>query len=141
MTEKCMKRGSKIDFAHVKSMVFETYFERLFDSGARAVLNGNVLELHRGIRTDLCDSIPMAPALADELTQLFESCSVCRWKRTYEPKGYLVCDGSSWSLKLVFDDGLVFRSRGSNAWPEEWDSLREGLFGFFGLAFDAETMR
>lgn len=131
MATKRMKRGSKIDFTQVKCMVFETYhFGRSGDEVEIALKHGT-LELHRGIQMEPSSAIAITPALADKLTQLFATCGVSSWKCNYEPKGYIVCDGEGWNLKLVFEDESVFRAKGSNAWPDEFDALKEGLLGLF----------
>ena len=41
----------------------------------------------------------------------------------------LVLDGEQWKLAVTYSDGTVFRSGGSNAYPDNWQQLLD----FFGI--------
>ena len=127
-----MKRGSEIDFAQVASMSFKTYVEIVIDSEVEVALENGMLELRRGFFGHPDSVVPITPALADKLTQLFETCGVTNWKRHYEPEPeYIVKDGEGWGLTLTFKDESVFKTDGSNAWPDEFDKLKDGLLELF----------
>ena len=127
-----MKRGSKIDFAQVSGMSFKTYAYMCIGCEVEVELENGMLELRREFSDNPDSVIPMTPALADKLTQLFETCGVTNWKRHYKPEGYIVYDGEGWDLTLTFKDESVFRADGSNAWPDEFDMLKNGLMELFG---------
>lgn len=132
MAKKRMQRGSKIDFAQVKSMSFKTYAVIQLDSEVKVALENGNLELRHGFMEDLDGIIPMSPALENTLTQLFETCDVSNWKRRYTPpKDVRVLDGYGWDLTLAFKDESVFETGGSNGWPDQFDKLEEGLLGLF----------
>ena len=128
-----MKRGSKIDFAQVSGMSFKTYAYMCIGCEVEVALENGMLELRREFSDNPNSIIPMTPALADKLTQLFETCGVTNWKCHYEPpKEIRVLDGEGWDLTLNFKDETVFKTDGSNAWPDEFDKLKDGLMELFG---------
>ena len=132
MARKRMKRGSKIDFAQVKSMLFKTYAYMCIGSEVEIELENGMLELRRGFSEHPDSVIPITPALADKLTQLFETCGVTNWKRHYEPEPEIrVLDGEGWDLTLTLKDESIFKVDGSNAWPDEFDMLKNGLMELF----------
>ncbi len=46
-----------------------------------------------------------------------------------------VCDGEQWSLTVRYSDGYTLKSSGSNAYPENWDTL----LTFFGIDSEKDT--
>ena len=114
-------------------MAFETFVYRNLDGNVSIALEDDMLTLNSGL-FDVGESnneISMTAELTEQLTQLFEEFSVSSWKRDYEPQGYMVLHGEGWSLTLIFDDESVFLSQGSNAWPEGFDALKDGLLKIF----------
>lgn len=132
MARKRLARGSAIDFARVERMFYKRFLELRICSEVEVVLENGVLELHRGWEPGPESTVPMTPEVAERLTQLFGDCGISSWKRHYKPEGYMVKDGEGWDLALELDDGSVFKSEGSNAWPENFEKLEEGLVGLFG---------
>ena len=74
-------------------------------------------------------------SMRDDLAALFEEADVRHWERDYEPVGVAFCDGYSWNLVVRFEDGRVFVSGGSNAWPEAFRELWDGMCVMLGLAY------
>lgn len=60
---------------------------------------------------------------ADELFNKLEALHISSWDRHYEPKGCLVLDGESWTVKYKCDGEKVIKKTGENAWPREWKDL------------------
>ena len=131
MAKKRMKRGGNIDFKRVTKMYFRL-FEYL-DTGSRLeiALKDGMLEIRQGWKESPESTFAITPETMDKLTYLFSECGFSRWKCYYKPVGYMVYDGEGWELKLEFNDGLVFKSEGSNAWPEQFDELKEGIVALF----------
>ena len=72
----------------------------------------------------------MAAAPYYEKVGALEAGGVAGWQEEYRPEA-CVLDGSSWNLRIVYEDGAEFVSGGSNAWPEGYDELWDGLLALF----------
>ena len=126
--------GSAIDYSKLDELHFEVDSYRTIDSRREVSIENGP-----GGRT-LChvegfgakETLPLTPELADRVVRVLDDCNVAAWSRDYQPVGYRVLDGEEWNLKMVFEDGSVFVSGGSNAWPKEFERLEKGLTGLFG---------
>ena len=125
--------GRPIDFKNVSEMAFETFVYIKLDGNVSIALEDDKLTLDSGLfdAEESNNEIIMTAEPAEQLTQLFEEFGVNSWKRDYEPQGYRVLDGEGWSLTVIFDDETLFLSQGSNAWPEGFDELKDGLLKIF----------
>ena len=101
-------------------------------------LDGLMALCRLGIREH--NPVPFTPDMAEKLAELLGECGVDTWKREYEPPdGWYVLDGYFWNLRIVFDNGDVIESEGSNGWPKTYAKLEIGLVELFGMPEDADT--
>lgn len=63
----------------------------------------------------------------EDLENKLKKVNIPGWARNYEPKGYFVLDGISWTVKYKATDTKIIRSSGDNAWPREWALLLKVL--------------
>jgi len=64
-------------------------------------------------------SAEKAAQLIDGLTEL----KIANWKKEYNPaSGVVVCDGTGWSVELIFPDRKVMR-HGYAAFPQRWQEF------------------
>ena len=129
-----VEAGSAIDYSKLDELHFEVDSYGTIDSRREVSIEngpcGRTLCRAEGFGAK--EALPLTPELADRVVRVLDDCNVAAWFRDYQPVGYRVLDGEEWSLKLVFEDGSVFVSGGSNAWPDEYERLEEGLMGLFG---------
>ena len=74
--------------------------------------------------------LPADARVLEAIARALEACGVAGWQEEYRPEA-CVLDGSSWNLRIVYEDGAEFVSGGSNAWPEGYDELGDGLLALF----------
>ena len=65
--------------------------------------------------------------LKKETTKLIESLNEIKlynWKRSYKlDKDYVVLDGESWKLNIIYENGIEQKCRGVNAYPSSYKKL------------------
>ncbi len=59
----------------------------------------------------------------EDFVQNFEDLNIKKWRKSYEPIGYMVLDGEQWEIRLEFDEGKPINILGDNAYPREWNQL------------------
>lgn len=62
--------------------------------------------------------------------QVFEI--IKTWKRKYYWKGFTICDGTMWELRIKLSNGKYLRYEGHQMFPENYKNLRGYLNRFVG---------
>lgn len=135
-----LKRLKDIDWQQQERTITKIEFECGGFFGGyttyRLIFDTNGAELYR--TPSLGESEPFDKKVysAQEADYLKERFSLIRteyWNANYPNPS--VCDGEQWSLAIHYSDGYRSSSSGSNAYPENWNSILE----FFGIDDDNEA--
>lgn len=62
-----------------------------------------------------------------------DTVGVTEWKKRYENPG--IVDGTSWSLKVCFDDSEELSFTGDNAFPDQWEAFCSSIENLLGKDF------
>ena len=65
----------------------------------------------------------------DEFLKELKKIYIGEWRKNYSPSrfGYMVCDGTQWSLEITYKDGECYKIEGDNDYPYNFDELTELL--------------
>jgi len=69
------------------------------------------------------DSNGVSEVSVEDFSKKMELLHIEGWKKNYEPEGYMVLDGESWSLRYETEEGKPIIVSGENAYPKEWKKL------------------
>ena len=64
---------------------------------------------------------------AEDFAKKLEALHIGSWKKDYQPQGYIVMDGVSWTVEYEDTDGKKVKSSGDNAYPSNWSAFRKLL--------------
>ena len=68
----------------------------------------------------------------DTFIKKLSAINIPLWKKKYEPEGFLVMDGESWTVKLESEDGKTIKCSGENDYPTDWKSFLKVLKDIVG---------
>ena len=59
----------------------------------------------------------------EDFSKKLEALDISGWKKSYQPVGVVVMDGSSWTIKYETDSEKPVKRSGENAYPRNWKSF------------------
>ena len=64
---------------------------------------------------------------AEVFSNKVDALHLSNWKKHYEPQGYVVMDGESWTVEYENMDGTKIKRSGDNAYPSNWKAFQKLL--------------
>ena len=127
LLRKRVEPGVSFDVSRIERFNYSMWQELVFSESFSIVFDGDVLRLQFKL-TDEYQELVVDESVLAALSRAFEAGNVCSWEQNYFAP-YL--DGTSWDLFVLFDDGSVFTSNGSNDWPDGHDVFVGSLLSLF----------
>lgn len=136
------KQDDEVGLATLVEMEYRERDELSWGTYRGFALKERVLsEVENPLSQEEVKRIELSDNQFSELCKLLDNAGVRTWKDEYQPEGFLVLDGTSWEFYMVFEGNKAIASKGSNAWPNDFEKLCANVMRILGVDEVAKQTR